>query len=195
MLQRRLRPVAISRFRATSSIARSTSRKRGAAEARPLPRLDQVHRRSGRHRAACRHPGECGTAGDPVRPAGLGLPRPRGGRSRCCAGSTFPATSTAPPRLPAARRSAPLRSHALARLRQGRRGRDHRHAVRLPHGLRQAHQRADAGADRSRLPHRRQEPRHRPRHRRRSGRDVPRRAAGGGRPARRTTSARRDRSG
>jgi enoyl-CoA hydratase/carnithine racemase len=51
-----------------------------------------------------------------------------------------------------------LRSHALACFRQGGRRRDRRHAFRLSHGLRQAHQGSDARADRSRLQRRRQKP-------------------------------------
>ena len=66
------------------------------------------------------------------------------------------------------------------RLRRGGRHRDRRYALRLPHGLRAAHQQqGTAGADRHGLPHGRQEPRHRSRDRRPSGRHPGRGTAGG----------------
>ena len=81
-------------------------------------------------------------------------------------------------------RPAPLRPHPRQCLRRCRRHRHRRHAVRLPHGLRAAHQQqAEAGADRHGLPHRRQEPRHRSWAGRRPGRDPRRGAAGGQRAA------------
>ena len=57
-----------------------------------------------------------------------------------------------------------LQPHPLARLQGSRRHRHRRHAVRLPHGLRQAAlEGSDHRPDRSGLPHRRQEPRRDPR--------------------------------
>ena len=184
MLQRRLRARPISKSRATCSTARSTSTK----AVLPQPGHYRASTNSigdpARHREARRHPGQRRAAGHPLRPAGLDLPRPRRGHRAAAWPRHSRLLQRRRPRLAAAGRPAPFRSHALAGLRQGRRDRHRRHAVRLPHGLRQAHQRADAGADRPGLPHRRQEPRHRSRHRRRSGRHSRRGAAGGQRPDR-----------
>ena len=67
------------------------------------------------------------------------------------------------PRHAAAGRPAPLPPHAPLRVQQRRRDRDRRHAVRLPHGLRQAPEPGGHGRpDRHGLQDRRQEPRRRP---------------------------------
>ena len=94
----------------------------------------------------------------------------------------------------AAGRSASFRSHAARRVRQGRRHRHRRHAVRLPHGLRQAARaRGQGRADRHGLPHRRQEPRRGARAGRRSGGDPGAvRQAASGRIAKPAAQARKD---
>ena len=67
----------------------------GRSEARPLPRLDALDRRSARHREARRHPGECRAARRFSTASRCGPRAATKRRSRCCAASTFPATSTA----------------------------------------------------------------------------------------------------
>ena len=148
-------------------------------QAGPLPRLDQIDRRSARHREAGRHPGQLRASGDPLWPAGLDRARPRGS-DRAAARTGHPGLfQRRQPRLAAAGRSASLRSDPQPGLRRRRCHRHRRHAVRLPHGLRQAHQQEpEAGADRHGLSHRRQEPRHRSRPGRRSRRDSGRGTAG-----------------
>ncbi len=78
MLRRRLWAV-LSRNPARRARSRDRCHEGRAAEARPLSRLDEIDRRSARHREARRHPGECGAARDPLRPAGVRGARPRGG--------------------------------------------------------------------------------------------------------------------
>ena len=168
-----------SRSRATCSTARSTLAKAVIPE-------------PGHYRASTRSIGDPAdiekladllvNAERPVHPArhpGLELPRPRGG-DRAGAPAQHPGLlQRLRPRPAAARRSAPLQPHPPHGVRQGRRDRDRRHAVRLPHGLRPPpRQGRRRGADRPGLPHGRQEPRHRARPGRPSGRDPRRGRAG-----------------
>ena len=82
------------------------------------------------------------------------------------------------------------------RIQEGRCDPDRRHAVRFPHGLRQANlEGCHPGSDRPELPHRGQEPRHQHGSGRRSGRDPGRGRTGGFRRASTTASARRGKSG
>ena len=145
-----------------------------------IPCLDAFDRRPGRHREAGRYSGQRGTAGDSVRAAGVDRARPQGS-DRAAARPGYPRIlQRREPRPAAARRSASFRPHAHSGVCERRCAGDRRHAVRLPHGLRQTHQQGlEAGADRHGLPHRRQEPRHQLRAGRRSRRDPGRGAAGG----------------
>ena len=109
-------------------------------QARPLSRLDQVGRRSARYRELA------DILVNAERPAilfGQQVWAARGHQEAVALlrGLDIPGYfNGAGARASAARRSAPFRPHPLARLRQGRRHRHRRHAVRFPHGLRQAHQ-------------------------------------------------------
>ena len=161
------------RSRATSSTARSPSRSAVIPAARPLPRLDQEHRR----------PGDIEKLADllvnaerPVRPArqpGLDLRAATRRRSSFVRTLNIPAymngagRGTLPPGDPhhfhLTRRYAFDNADVIVIVgtpfdfRMG-------YGKRLPQGR-------DRGPDRHGLPHRRQEPRHRPRPRRRPGRD------------------------
>ena len=169
VLPRRARARPSWRSRATCSTPRCPRRRRGVPEA-------------GRYRASTRAPATPTTI---ERLADLLVAR-REARASCWAARCGRARGTDAaiefvrdaqrprvherrrPRHAAARRPAPLPALPPLRLLQRRPDRHRRHAVRLPHGLRQAAvARRDRRADRPRLPHRRQEPRHRPRHRRR----------------------------
>ena len=179
VLQRRLGAV-LPRDPARRAGPRDRPREGGDPGARALPRLDALDRRPGRHREAGRSAGERRAAMHPARHPGLELPRPRGG-DRAGAPAQHPGLlQRLGPRPLAAGRSAPLQPHPAHGLRQGRRDRDRRHAVRFPHGLRPApRQGRRRGPDRSGLPHGRQEPGHLARAGRPPGRDPGRGRPGG----------------
>ncbi len=88
MLRRRVRTL-LSRDPARRARSRDRRRQGRAAEARALPRLDPLGRRSARHRAARRRPRQRRAAGDPLRPAGLGGAR-RQGSGRAAARTRHP---------------------------------------------------------------------------------------------------------
>ena len=140
-------------------------------------------RRSARHRKIGRYPGQCRAAGDPLRAAGVDRARPERGDRAAARPRHSRIFQRRQPRASAAGRSASLRPHPHPGVCECGCAGDRRHAVRFPHGLRQAHQQGpEAGADRHGLPHRRQESRRRFGAGRRPGRDPGRGAAGGFRP-------------
>ncbi|CAM5470960.1 hypothetical protein STENM223S_08258 [Streptomyces tendae] len=142
----------------------------GCLEDGRLPRLDPLARRPGGGRAAGRPCSCTRRSGHPARQPGVDHPGHRGRRRTRPHAQRPRLHERRGARHAAARGPAPLPAVAPVRLLQRRRHRDRRHAVRLPDGLRQAAlPRGDGRADRPRLPHGRQEPRHRPRHRRGRG--------------------------
>ncbi len=139
MLRRRLRAL-LPRDPARRPRPRDRPRQGGVPKPGHYRASTKLDRRSARHREARRHPGERRAPGNPFRPAGVDGARPRRGH-RAAARPRHPGLfQRRRARPPAAGRSASFRPDALARLRQGRRHRHRRHAVRFPHGLRQAHQ-------------------------------------------------------
>ena len=145
----------------------------------PLPRVDEEHRRPGRRRPPGRHPHQGGAARACCSAARCGPRAARRPRTSSSRALNIPVVhERCGPRHAAARQPAPPPPHPPLRVQQRRRDPDRRHAVRLPHGLRQAPAPGGHGRpDRHGLPHRRQEPRRRPR-----ARGRPRRDPGRGRP-------------
>ena len=127
-VQRRARARSIWRFRGTCSIARSTSPRRSI----PQP---------GKYRASTHSIGDprdiekladilvnARAAGDSLRPAGVDRARPERGHRAAARPRHSRLFQRREPRAAAAGRSASLRPHPLAGIRQGRRAGDRRHA-------------------------------------------------------------------
>ena len=137
--QRRARARPSSRSRATSSTPRSRVESARIPEAGQLPRLDQEHRRPRRHREAGRPAGPAPRSPCVLLGSQVWTSRGTERRSSSSARSNVPAymngsaRGTLPP-------GDPHHFHLLPPLRVQQRRRDphRRHAVRLPHGLRQA---------------------------------------------------------
>ena len=179
-LPRRPRPL-VPRDRPRHPRRARPDRGGGHPRGRPLPRVDQEHRRPRLRRPSRRHPVQGGAALRAARQPGLDRRAASDAAIEFARELNIPAfmngaaRGTLPPGRPA-----PLPPDAPLRVQQRRRDPDRGHAVRLPHGLRQAPAPGgDRRPDRHGLPHRRQEPRHRPRPRRRPRRDPVRGHQGG----------------
>ena len=159
MLRGRAR-TELPRDSARRARSRGARRQGGDPRRGALPRIHALGRRSGRYREARRHPRQLRASRDPARQPSLELPRPRGGHRDGAQAQRSGLFQRRRKGAAATGRSASLSPHPRRRLQAGRRHRDRGHALRFPHGLRQAPaRRRHRGTDRPRLSHRRQEPR------------------------------------